>query len=229
MSEKKDWILIWLFVCFVVTALFPTWVIGESADLKLTKIQNEVMVKTSKSTTWKKAVLNMALVKGDKVRTGKNSFATLTFSYPGENCFQLYENTEIAVSELMKGEKGYLKKAGIDMLKGGTWSKLKKVDGEGLDFQLKTPNTVAAISGTALATIVYSDKETYFCACDGVIDIGHPGAQVKIKRCQGTSVVGSDPPLAPVSDKYIITDKKYSQDPRYGWCMHCHSAMEKAK
>ena len=106
MSEKKDWILIWLFVCFVVTALFPTWATGESADLKLTKIQNEVMVKTSKSTTWKKAVLNMALVKGDKVRTGKNSFATLTFSYPGENCFQLYENTEIAVSELMKGEKG---------------------------------------------------------------------------------------------------------------------------
>jgi len=227
MSRKKGWIPWGSFVCFIVAALLPVLVFGGSPDLRITKIQNEVMVKNAKSTAWKKAAVNMALFEGDKVRTGKDSFATLTFSYPGENCFQLYQNTEIAVGELIKGEKGPLKKARIDMLKGGTWSKLKKADSEGLDFKLKTPNTVAAISGTALAAIVYSDQETYFCACDGLIDVGHPGSQIKIKRCQGTSVMGSNPPSAPASDKFIITDKKYEKDPRYGWCIHCHSMMKK--
>ena len=226
MNAKKGWALAGLLVCFIAVALFPAWVSGAGPDLKITKIQNEVMVKGAKSAAWKKAVLNMGLVEGDRVKTGKNSFATLTFSYPGENCFQLYQDTEIAVGELIRGEKGPLRKASIDMLKGGTWSKLKKADDKGLDFKLKTPNTVAAISGTALAAIVYSDKETYFCACDGIIDIGQPGAQVKIKRCQGTTVTGSNPPAAPASDKFIITDKKYEKDPRYGWCMHCHLMMK---
>lgn len=227
MVSKKGLFLFGLLFCFTAAALIPALVSGAGPDLKITKIQNEVMVKGAKSAAWKKAALNMALVEGDMVKTGKNSFATLTFSYPGENCFQLYQNTEIAVGELIRGEKGPLKKARIDMLKGGTWSKLKKADSEGLDFKLKTPNTVAAISGTALAAIVYSDQETYFCACDGLIDIGHPGVQVKIKRCQGTSVTGSNPPTAPASDKFIITDKKYEKDPRYGWCIHCHSMMKK--
>ena len=227
MVSKKGLFLFGLLFCFIAAALIPALVSGAGPDLKITKIQNEVMVKGVKTAAWKKATLNMALVEGDMVRTGKDSFATLTFSYPGENCFQLYQNTEIAVGELIRGEKGPLKKARIDMLKGGTWSKLKKADSEGLDFKLKTPNTVAAISGTALAAIVYSDQETYFCACDGLIDIGHPGAQVKIKRCQGTSVTGSNPPTAPASDKFIITDKKYEKDPRYGWCIHCHSMMKK--
>lgn len=227
MKGLNRYMILAFLACFSIIALFPAFVSGEGPALKITKITNDVTVKSAKSPGWTKATLNMGLVEGDRVRTGKNSFATLTFSYPGENCFQLYQNTEISVRELVRGEKGPLRKASIDMLRGGTWSKVKKADNEGLDFKLKTPNTVAAISGTALASIVYSDQESYFCACDGIIDIGEPGAQVKIKRCQGTLVKGSETPTKPASDKYIIMDKKYEKDPRFAWCIHCHSMMKK--
>jgi hypothetical protein len=169
----------------------------------------------------------MALAMGDSVSTGKDSFATLTFSYPKENCFRLDQNTEVVVGELMKGEDIPLKRIKMKMLKGGTWSKLKGMEGKDFKFDLATPNTIAAVSGTALATIVYSDDETYFCACDGFIDIGAPGESVTIKRCQGTAVMGDAPPAQPVSDKYIITEMKYEEDPRYAWCMHCHIPMKK--
>jgi len=203
--------------------------LGDSPDVLISMIKNDVSVKKAAASTWQKAEMNMPLEKGDWIRTGDNSFATLKFSYPKDNCFQLYQNTEVLVGELMKGEDKPLKVIKMSMLKGGTWAKLKGVQDKDLSFRLSTPNTVAAISGTALATIVYSDKETYFCACDGVIDIGAPGKMVTIKRCEGTSVKGDAPPSFPLSDKYVIMDKKYEKDPRYGWCIYCHSAMMKEK
>ena len=200
---------------------------GDDPSVVITKIENDVKVKKADSTTWEEATLNMALAMGDSVSTGKNSFATLTFSYPKENCFRLDQNTEIVVTELMEGEDIPLKKVNMKMLKGGTWSKLKGMEGQDFQFKLSTPNTIAAISGTALATIVYSDDETYFCACDGIIDIGTPGKSVTIKRCQGTEVKADALPSQPVSDKYIIIEVKYEEDPRYAWCMHCHIPMKK--
>lgn len=219
---------------FAVIAMFAGFyfansTFGDAPSIIVSKIKNDVKVKRAASAVWKDAKLNMALSTGDTIRTGKNSFATLKFSYPKDNCFQLYQNTEIIVGDLIKGKDTPLKRVKISMLKGGTWAKLKGVKDKGFSFKLTTPNTVAAISGTALATIVYSKDDTYFCACDGVIDIGTPGKMVTIKRCQGTTVKGDSSPAFPLSDKYIIMDKKYEKDPRYGWCIHCHSAMMKKK
>jgi hypothetical protein len=202
-------------------------VFGEPRNLVVSKIKNDVKVKKATSAIWEDAKLEMTLSMGDSIKTGKNSFATLKFSYPKDNCLQLYENTEITIAELVKGKDTPLKKVQIDMLKGGTWSKLKGMKGKDFRFNLSTPNTIAAISGTALATIVYDEDHTYFCACDGVIDVGSPGRSVTLKRCQGTAVKGDEPPSPPVSDKYIITDKRYEKDPRYAWCIHCHSMMAK--
>jgi hypothetical protein len=203
--------------------------LGDSPDVIISMVKNDVKVKKATTSTWQKAELNMPLSKGDCVKTGDNSFATLKFSYPKDNCFQLYQNTEVIVGDLMKGEDKPLKAIRMSMLKGGTWAKLKGMEDKDLSFKLSTPNTVAAISGTALATIVYSDNDTYFCACDGVIDIGTPGKMVTIKRCEGTTVKGNAPPSFPLTDKYIIMDKKYEKDPRYSWCIHCHSMMMKTK
>ena len=214
-------IAIFVGLCFVNPAL------GEGSSLFVAKIMNDVKIKRASSTMWQDAKLKMALSIGDSIKTGKDSFATLKFSYPKDNCLQLYQCTEITVAQLIKGKAMSLKKVGINMLKGGTWSKLKGIKSKDFEFKLSTPNTVAAISGTALATIVYSKDDTYFCACDGVIDIGVPGKSVTIKRCQGTTVKGSAAPSRPVSDKYIITEKKYQKDPRYAWCIHCHSGMKK--
>jgi hypothetical protein len=58
-----------------------------------------------------------------------------------------------------------------------------------------------------------------------MIDIGSPGKFVNLKRAQGTTVKGDAAPTKPVSDKHIITEKKYEKDPRYAWCIHCHSTM----
>ena len=197
------------------------------ADLFVDKMKNDVKIKKATSEVWQDAKLKMALSIGDSIKTGENSFATLKYSHPKDNCFQLYQNTEITVAQLIKGKDKPLKKVSIDMLKGGTWSKLKDIKGQDFKFNLSTPNTIAAISGTALATIVYSEDDTYFCACDGVIEIGTPGKSVTIKRCQGTTVKGMAAPSPPVSDKYIITEKKYEKDARYAWCIHCHSMMKK--
>ena len=215
------------FMAVISVFSIPNQAFGGSPSLIIAMVKNDVKVKSALSPDWEDAKVNMALSEGDTIKTGKGSFATLKLSYPKDNCFQLYQNTEITVAELVKGKDVPLKKVRINMLKGGTWSKLKGVKSKDFKFKLRTPNTVAAISGTALATIVYSNADTYFCACDGLIDIGTPGKSVSIKRCQGTTVKGYGAPSAPASDKYIITEKKYEKDPRYSWCIHCHSMMKK--
>jgi hypothetical protein len=229
MKLKTSWYLIAVITLPLVIGAtgYVRSTFGDTPDAVLSMVKNDVQVKKAASEEWIKAELNMQLAEGDSVKTGKNSFATLKFSYPKDNCFQLYENTQVKVGELVKGEDKPLKSITMNMLKGGTWSKLKDVKDKDFSFKLNTPNTVAAISGTALATIVYDDKETYFCACDGFIDIGTLGKKVTIKRCQGTTVKGDNAPSSPVSDKYIITDTKYKGDPRFAWCIHCHSMMEK--
>ncbi len=198
---------------------------GVVPDLIVAEVKNDVKIRKASSAIWQGARVSMVLSMGDSIKTGKDSFATLRFSYPKENSFQLYENTEVTVAELVKGKDVSLKKVNMKMLKGGTWAKLSGVASKDYRFKVTTPNTVAAISGTSLAVIVYSEEETYFCACDGVIDIGNPGKSVTIKRAQGSTVKGDAAPTRPVSDKHIVTEKKYEKDPRYAWCIHCHSTM----
>jgi hypothetical protein len=194
-------------------------------SVMIVSVENDVQIKKPPSTTWQSAMVNMTLSAGDSIKTGNNSYATLKFSYPKENCLQLYENTEVTVAELIKGRDGGLKEVGVNMLKGGTWSKLVGAKGKDLKFRLQTPNTVAAISGTSLAVIVYSKDEAYFCACDGMIQIGTPGKSVTLKRAEGTTVMGDAAPVKPASDKHIIMEEKYKKDPRYAWCIHCHSRL----
>ena len=189
------------------------------------KIEKDVQVKKAGSDTWQTAEKKMQVELGDSLKTGPKSFATLKMCYPGTNSFQLYQNTEIIVAELVEGKKPPLKKVNIRTLKGGTWVKLKGVKSKDFKFNVSTPNTVAAVSGTSLAVIVYSDAETYFCACDGEIDVGLPGKSVVLTRSNGTTVKGGAAPTAPVNDKYILKKNQYRQDPRYGWCIHCHDQL----
>lgn len=220
-------VIMFVLVTAFSVSYFAKPAIGDNPSLFIAEVKNDVKVKKGDSGKWQDAKPKMALAMNDSVKTGKASYATLKFSYPEDNCFKLDQSTEIMVGELVKGNDVPLKKVNMKMLKGGTWAKLKGVKSKDFDFTLTTPNTVAAISGTALATIVYDKEDTYFCACDGMIQIGHPGKSVTIKRCQGTMVKGGVAPSAPASDKFIITDKKYEKDPRYGWCIHCHSMMKK--
>jgi len=62
----------------------------------------------------------MALTPCGSVKTGVNSFATLTFCYPKKNCFQLYQNTEVNVGKLIKGDRAPLKAIYMKMPKKGT-------------------------------------------------------------------------------------------------------------
>jgi len=212
---------------------FVTPTSGGVSDVFISKIKNEVKVKRASSTSWEDAKKNMRLSEGDTIKTAKDSFATLKFCYPRGNKFKLNENTEVTIGEVVEGKKSWwgkrLKSVNINMLKGGTWAKLKGIKGKDFKFRLSTPNTVAAISGSSLATIVYSDDDTYFCACDGEIDVGTGMESVTIKRSQGTTVKGGAAPTSPIDDKYIITEKKYEKDQRYAWCINCHTALKKAK
>ena len=201
--------------------------IGGSPSVIIAKIKNDVKVKPGDMEAWESAKPNQMLAMNDRIKTGEDSFATLKFSYPQENCFNLDQSTEVVVGKIVAGKDVPLKSVNMQMLKGGTWARLKGADKKKFKFTVTTPNTVAAISGTSLATIVYSDVESYFCACDGVIDIGTAGKSVTIKRAEGTTVKGNQAPTPPVSDKDIIYKGKFEKDPRYGWCIRCHQELTK--
>ncbi len=219
-----------LMVCIIIAAFSGYDLIkiatGENSGVRVSKIKKDVKIKRQDSQAWQDAQLHMTLLSGDSIKTGKDSAAVLKFAYPANNSFHLYENTEITVAKLIKGKDVPVKQIDIKMLKGGTWAKLKGVESKKFKFNLTTPNTVAAISGTSLATIVFENGDTYFCSCDGIIDVGAPGQAVTITRAQGTTVTGNQPPTKPINDLNIITEKKYEKDPRYGWCIDCHQRIK---
>lgn len=197
---------------------------GEASEPALiaAKVIGKVQVRRAGSEEWEKVQTGDALNKSDTVESGAGGRAVFTLWRQEESKIFLFPRTLIEVADLANQTKSAKAKVNIKVNKGGAWVKIRKAQKQDVQVRVTTPNAVAAIQGTSLAVSVWGGKKSYFCACDGTIDISSPGGRVAINKAEGTMVAGESAPTKPESEKSLLRKLKNSNNPKYGVCFNCH-------
>lgn len=103
---------------------------------------------------------------GDVIETGDKSFCDIMINE--RNILRIKENSMVilhitASGSFIRLEKGWL--AGITKAKFTTEGK----------YRINTPTVTASVRGTSFCTKVENERSTYFCVCNGTINLAGAG------------------------------------------------------
>lgn len=131
---------------------------------KQVKLDMRILSYTGTVTVNTKAVkeINMILNQGDAIETMTDSTCDIIINE--KNILRLKPDTKLILKlsdkeNILQLEKGWL---------AGVSRKVFTKDGK---FTVKTPTVTAAIRGTSFCMKVENEKSTYFCTCNGSIEL----------------------------------------------------------
>ena len=134
----------------------------------LSAVQGDVSVDSGNG--YKSAVSGASLLVGYKVKTGPTGKATIAFYDNG--LMRLAENTEIEIKSL--SSDGHNSSVGLEQDSGSTWNRVLSIAGK-TDYQIKTPNVVATVRGTAFGLDLTKGFDYLFVGA-GNVSFGKKGA-----------------------------------------------------
>lgn len=157
----------------------------------ITEVVGSLYVKPFKDEKWGIAEKGMFLYEGDKLKTDSKSKAAVTFVNGIE--VKLNNSTEITIeiSEDMKGIGNE-----IDLLLGEIWSKVIK---EGTQFEVQTPQAVAAVRGTEFDIDVRGNGITMVMVYKGTVEVANDFGKVNVKKNSKTIVQSNEAPQPPIT------------------------------
>ncbi|OHD71226.1 MAG: hypothetical protein A2W19_10615 [Spirochaetes bacterium RBG_16_49_21] len=105
---------------------------------------------------------------GDIIETGDKSYCEMILNE--KNILRLNETSTLVfnISE---------KESSLDLTKGWLAGVTKKIFSKERTYLIKTPTAVAAIRGTSFCTKVEAPDSTYFCVCNGKIELKKSGGE----------------------------------------------------
>jgi hypothetical protein len=124
-----------------------------------------------------------SVASGDTIKTGSDGVCEITFE--GKNIVQIQAGS---LAVLNFGEIG----RGIQLQSGAIAAVLKNLASTQTSnrFQIDTPTTVAGVRGTSFFIKVLSQDATYFCLCNGKINLqdNSGGNQMTLEAAHHTAV-----------------------------------------
>lgn len=144
---------------FVIMLLFLL-----TSCVKQTDITMKVMAYTGdvKINSHSLAEINMLLHQGDKIETLSKSFCDIIINE--KNILHLYPNT-VLVLDISK------KKSIITIESGWIGGVTRKIFTDDGIYIIKTPAVLATVRGTSFCIKVEDANNTYFCTCNGSIEL----------------------------------------------------------
>lgn len=138
---------------------------GKSGEIKtvITAFSGFVKVNSNSITS-----PGTAIKPGDILETGDKSFCDIMINE--KNILRIKENSRLvlhvtATDSFLKLEKGWL---------GGITRAKFTQEGK---YRINTPTVAAAVRGTSFCVKVEDDKNTYFCVCNGTINLAEAGKE----------------------------------------------------
>lgn len=220
-----------IYAALALTALLATAApaAGPAAVLEMVKGPVEVWPAGGKG--WSPAEAGLALAAGDRLRTGAKAEARVSYATRPPAVNYVYALSEVTIEAVRPAGPGDPGTVSLNMLKGGAWTRVLRDQGkQGPSFQVRTPNAVAAVSGTGFATGVAADGRTFICSCVGSVAVGNAAGDVILDNCQGTQVAGDRAPTLPVCETTLLNAAMAANDvsdPKFGWCLGCHQQGRK--
>ena len=122
------------------------------------------------------AEVGKKIIKGDSVKTGTNSSATIQFSSGA--IIILRQNAEISVQNLDRTDMSQ-NKIELEQTSGSTFSKIAKGKAE---YKISSPTAVASVRGTSFSTTVQENGTTEISLLKGKLEVENPGADTDGKK-----------------------------------------------
>lgn len=110
---------------------------------------------------------------GDRVQVGPRSFLEIRFG--NGNAIQFQENTVATVSIQGEFREVSIETGSFAATLGGL---ARRASGE-IGFRVRTATTVGGVRGTSFFVNAVSPTETYFCLCNGEMDLMGPGGELE--------------------------------------------------
>jgi hypothetical protein len=110
-----------------------------------------------------------AIKYGDLIQTGEASFCELVINE--KNILRLNPETRLAFNISEKENR-------LDLLQGWLAGITKNISAKDGAYLIKSPTSVAAVRGTSFCTKVEDPNSTYFCVCNGKIELQNSKGEI---------------------------------------------------
>lgn len=141
-----------------------------------------------------RATDGQVLSAGDRVRTGDQSHAVVTF-FDGSTV-QLEPATTLTVVRATPTPTGAIT-IQLEQAIGRTWSSVQRLLRSESKFELRTPTTTATVRGTGFVTDVLAGGATTVMTTDGIVEVGAQGQTVVVPAGEFTTVQPGASPARP--------------------------------
>lgn len=168
----------------------------DEVKAKLTKLEGAVKVRVSDTADWKAAAEGEKLGAGAAVRCEANSSAFLNWA---GNTLKVHPLSDVKVGSLVADPGTGLQQSEIDLLKGKTFARARKLSTKDSSFVIKTPSAIAGVRGTDFGVSYSVENQSTFVAVlsDEVIVEGG-GVEMVISESMHTLVEMGAPPMEPM-------------------------------
>ena len=106
----------------------------------------------------------------------------------------------------------------IDHEQGFVWAKVEKLSAGKDRFEVKTPTAVAGVRGTAFSSVVESPDKSWFCVCEGRVQVTSGEQTVTAVQGQSVTAPGAGALTPPAPDHRLLEKASDATRP----CFQCH-------
>jgi hypothetical protein len=191
---------------------------NQSYSLVLTSTEGEILVLKAGSNDWVKGSDGMVLDVVDKIKSGDNARAVVTF-FDGST-IEIKPVTQIEIVELVKGKTKIIR---LKQPLGDTISIVKKLADTASRYEIETPSAVAGVRGSSMLVSVGVDGTTTVKNLAGKISVSAQGVEVIIPAGKGSTVQPGQPPSTAIiipysaSADYSLVKGNPNGNWSYGW------------
>lgn len=188
----------WLWLLVMIGLMLGS---GVAQQASITAVVRVVEHQKEGTQQWLPSKIGTSLSNGDRVRTGKRSYAEITFA--DKSVVKLNERSELTVASTaaLKQE--------MELHRGSLWARFVK----GTQSTIRAKTTVAAIRGTTVLIAIQRDGSVLIRVLEGLLEVTNlqTGEQVTIEA--GNEIVAPADPTAPLPSPRSAPPPQFGSDP----------------
>jgi len=161
----------------------------------LNVLSGDIKVLPADAYMWEQADDGMVLEPGSRIKTGENSYASLTFAEGTTTSIE--PDTDLIIDQLGNGDSIQANSILLKQRSGKTWNQVAKISEDDSSFQIQTTSASIVVHGTLFSTEIDESGTTLVQTAEGLVNVSAEGQAVLVSEGQQTTVRDGAPPAIP--------------------------------
>jgi len=190
-------------------------VVSASAESKvrivrLSDVEGKVQIDRTTGAGFEKAFLNLPVIEGSHLKTGKDGRAEVEFE--NSSALRLGPDSELVFTHLALGADGQ-KLNTVQLISGTAYANVRENKGD--QFQLNFAKESIAVPEAAHFRVVLNDTDATLAVFKGNVNASGPSGKFDVAEKHSASMDLVDPD--PANKKAFVVAKNYEQESLDGW------------